>query len=209
MSLENLSMTSDYPMDKIVYFHEDEYYFSQDLTVPVAVLPHGLPFTPLIFGALSTDNWQTTKTMPLNDPYSVVLSDANDVKIFAFKFGERERFKVRLYGFEPSNGRNVLEPNAGLAESFFVNSDYKYLKLFANGADRCDGDGNLTINHNLGFVPFSMLWYEFYAEGVAGTLAGNSPLFGYEVTDRQIIVNSPSYIVPNSLIHYRIYNNEA
>ena len=215
MSVENLSMTSDYPMDKIIYFHEGEYDFSRSLITPAAIIPHGLPFAPLVFAVFSLDNWQTTLTEPNESPNTICVVDSTNINLYAYR-GAGGRFKIRIFGFEPSDSSAILSPTSAQASSFILNSDFNYLKLYMADKGVVDGSGNAAINHNLGFVPIALVWYEYLSGSVRGlsrielseNLTTDNPT-GLEITANQLILHHPTNINPNSTFHYRIYYNET
>lgn len=211
MSLENLSMTSDYPMDKIVFFWEGEVTFTSSITTPAAFIPHNLPFAPLVFGVFTEDNWATTYTEPCYEPWVVLLSHNNNIEVRAYKAGGGGKVKIRMFGFEPS-GDSILPPTSTQASAFVLNSDYGYLKLYAAGSVITDDGGNASISHNLGFVPIVMGWIS-YPDGIqrweqSRGIAGGSKQ-GIEISDTKMMFHNDGTVDPGSVFYYRIYANEA
>lgn len=207
MSLENLSMTSDYPMDKIIYFHEGEYERTQSALV--ASIPHNLPFIPLISCIITTDDWQTTHSEPCIDPnvYLETKSDRIDVYIFS-SIGTK--IKARFYGFEPSNSTAIVQETSSDAEKFILNSDYSYMKLYSSGVVAADSSNRAVVNHNLGYIPLAICWEEYTRESETTILSLQAITDSKytKITDSQIIFQEEQSH-PNLKFHYRIYANEA
>lgn len=207
---QNFRLNSDYPMDKIVYFHEDTVTLSSSITiVPAKVIQHGLPFTPLLFCVLSEDNWQTTLTEPSSSPMVIMVADGTKISFFTYKSGGGS-IKVRIYGFEPNESTAELQTTSQYAATYMLNSDYDYLKLYMDSKITLDSSGSGTITHNLGFVPIALGWF-MYNDG-GEPLVGRRRMNRYngmEITTTQIKIHPIDNIVPSSDFYYRIYNNEA
>ena len=86
---------------------------------------------------------------------------------------------------------------SGKANTFVINTDYNYCKLFKKGYTESD----LTIKHNFGYIPLVLAWDAYGA-----------PLWLYDSNTDHIEVTSSNVVIkcsPDSRVHYRIYYDKA
>lgn len=59
-------------------------------------------------------------------------------------------------------------------DDFYLHSDYPLLKVHASGTFTTLNDGTLTINHNLGYRPFVIVFSQFVdTNGMGGAVLSN------------------------------------
>ena len=234
-------LNTDFEMDKIIYFKEEKltsHYQS-------ATIPHSLGFAPLIIGV-----WSETADFAVPHPFSPidVVDPSNgtypiktvtcyiteETIEFLCYFGSLNNptdftFYVRLYGFEPSDVNKNVPKTSFNANTFVLNTDYNYLKLYEKGVKDIDISGQypaaVTITHNLGYVPQALFWldsiygqnhelrqfdilttvYQTTYNGTTTTI----PKMGVECYDDRFVIkpSQPAYNGQYKL-HYRIYYDE-
>ena len=218
-------LNTDYEMDKIIYFKEGKFTASAG-NLKTVQIPHNLGFAPLIFGLGSfNESFTNTRTLPLvdvNNPNGAFIFDfeATDANINIYYQDVNGRFPTtiyyRIYGFEPSDTKNKIGPTSSHAKEFILNTDYNYCKLFKKGT--VAGDADTTINHNLGYIPQFLAWYEYKSLGTptvypVETNVWNDPLtslpYGIAITSSKVTFKYSATGISNSKIHYRIYYDET
>ena len=174
-------LNSDYEMDKIIYFHEEERTVSGYTTVS---FPHNLRTVPLVFGIWS-NNPDFSNSHEINDyglnPWSPDLicsatADLTNINLTLIPKYENNQyvsttFYIRIFGFEPYDEHKQglesynlpkitfqkIPPTSKYAKQFIINTDYNYLKLLKAGGS-IGNYQNPTYVHNLGYVPQVMTW---------------------------------------------------
>lgn len=200
-------LNTDYEMDKIIYFKDGNLNVG-DYNVQI---PHGLGFTPLVFGVCS---FNSDFSDPRSIPYSYntnstsiafnVQADSTNITIgYTNTSGTPAKIYYRLYAFEPSNSTATIAPTNTSAKTFVLNTDYNYCKLYKKGIS----NGDSTIAHNLGYVPQVLAWEE--SGGYIVPIDTSTP--------EDPITNTPTYISVSTsnitthgygTVYYRIYYDE-
>lgn len=63
------------------------------------------------------------------------------------------------------DGKNLAEPMLG--KDYAFSTEFNYLKEAVSGLDDTDNNGDLTITHNLGYVPaFTVFVADYSSQGV-------------------------------------------
>lgn len=208
----NFVLDSDYPMDKITYFHEAEYNYLPTI-VDFITVQHNLGYAPLVWAIVSEDNWESTISTPSSNPIINVTSNSDSIRIYAAKSGASSPFKIRIFGLAPYGSAPSRDETAMNASKFMVDSDYGYAKLAVSGSNTTDSAGKLTVSHSLGHAAVVMGWendagigWNRIDSGVA--LTGSKPS---SVTKRgmlSLVDRVEFYASPNTPIQYRIYADE-
>lgn len=198
-------LNTDYEMDKIIYFREATLNAGQyDVDIP-----HGLGFTPLIFGVCAfNSDFSDARGIPYqsltmsNSIQFTAQANATNVRIsYINDSGTPSKIYYRLYGFEPSTSNADVGPTSSNADTFILNTDYNYCKLFSKGTASV-GD---TISHNLGYIPQVLAWQA--ANGWVMPVSQSGPNAAVIVTNQDVLFDYPSLGIDN--FHYRIYHDEA
>jgi hypothetical protein len=214
MANSDFLIQSDYPMDKIVYITSG--------SIPIDgfphTIPHGLPFVPLLGGY-----WSLTPDFAIcyeffsgdfpsgNAGYFFahevdILADATNVQLDTVDIaGGSKTAYYRVYGFEPSDSAVEITTPVG-GDSFNINSDYNYMKLFMSGVVNPGTVSTYTIDHNLGYIPQVHAWYTWLGDCVPMVRAGDtsSGQIMIQVTPTQIIMSNLFNLAVTRL-DYRIY----
>ena len=235
-------LNTDFEMDKIIYFKEEKLTSHYQY----ATIPHSLGFAPLIIGV-----WSETADFAVPHPFSQepIIDPVNNkyaIKMVRITAAETSiefecysgsvsnptdfTFYVRLYGFEPSNVNKNVPKTSFNANTFVLNTDYNYLKLYEKGVKDIDISGQyptaVTITHNLGYIPQALFWldssyqganhdviqfdtlytvYQNTWDGVTETI----PKMGVECYNDRFVIKAPMPSYGDSLkLHYRIYYDE-
>lgn len=230
-------LNTDYEMDKIVYYKETYLTPNQ---YGNATLPHTLGIAPLVTGVWS-------KTADFSEPHSfsgingvvdpssqsytqdVISVHADDTQLIFTQFSgplsnpTNFPFYVRIMGFEPSGVHKDLGKTSQNANTFILNTDYNYLKLYKAGAADVVWNTQtglydpVTITHNLGYHAQALFWVESFGQDyheiipLTGVLLPNiyvdkSSVESY--TDK-FIIRPPAVSGSTHKIQYRIYYDEA
>jgi len=218
----SFSLTTDYPLDKIIY------QTTGSLVVPASTptsvdIPHGLPFTPLSNLVYSTTSDFAVSYVSGSGPsptdpslyqlgIDVTLSSTgtnNSIAVTNF-FTYDVTIYYRLYSFEPIGSSATLLFTNVSSDTFELNTDYNYSKLYLEG--KINLATTTTVVHGLGYIPQTESWIEFSTQTLspqsqfnaldttAGSVVGT---IGVVLTSTQLsLVGS----IPGALfLHYRIY----
>lgn len=178
-------LSTDYQQDKVVYLKTDSFTAPGPMTGSYRTIAHGLPFTPLVGGSWSTsaDFSVTydfgTGTIPSADPLTApfnlsldVLADSTNIYIVPTNVsGSNKTVYVRLYALEPADTLATVSSTQAAADSFTLNSDYNYTKLWS--ADKITGvtaSSTTVVTHNLGRVPQVSVWATSSARTISPSL---------------------------------------
>jgi hypothetical protein len=219
---KNFLLNSDYPLDKVILMKSGQITVAAGATVEV-LDPHGLLFTPLVIGSWSTSSTFTTSFeagfQPFSPPGSLSLSissNATNVRISASNnSGSSVTFYWRCYGFMPSTANDDAAFTASSADSFVINTDYNYTKLFTAGVADISATSQ-TVLHNLGYRPQVEVWYEFAVVpgqfereylGIANI--GDTGYNRISVTTTSLTFSKGTYGGQSTIYHYRIYMDAA
>lgn len=164
----NFLLTTDYPLDKIVYLASGLTNFTGfgDYS-----FDHNLPFTPLTalswsYAADFSVSYFNNGGPLSSNPYTVrdqyITCEANDAQITLRSYGPNTMTNVyyRIYGFMPTDVEASVSATANIADNFVLSTDYNYPKLILNSY--FDYAANVTINtaiaHNMGVIPTVICW---------------------------------------------------
>lgn len=223
-SAKQMLVSSDYPLDKVVYLH------TRSVVVPAGsfndqIFPHNLPFTPLVLGQWSFDSDFETAYDANSGPragaggtlllQTTLRSNATNIVIFN---SNNQAFDVtvywRIYALMPSTVSATAPFTASIADSFIIDTDQNYSKLFSSGVTGFSStlDSSVTVTHGLGYRPQVLVWYEdstvtqwlgSYAQEDPG---GNTRC---RVGTNDITLIRDSLFLPSALrFHYRVYIDE-
>lgn len=216
----NFLLNSDYPLDKVILLKTGQVSLGGYPSYQQVVIPHGLPFTPLVTG-----NWSTFSDFsvayeftlgPIANPLrnlflyaTAIRADATNIIIDFTNFGDPAvTLYYRVFGFQPSDSNAVIAPTAVLSDNLTFSSDYNYAKLLLAGKSVVP-DGIIVIPHNLGYMPQVLGWYEQAGSVYPITQAVQGPpatrVNGIEVTSSQIILDNTTGGGPSMTYHYRVY----
>lgn len=215
-------MSSDYPMDKIVYLYEGSQSIGAGSAVNIA---HGLGFIPLPMlqwsynSDFSTAYEIGTGPFPSGNngyPFSLevhVKANGTNIVITGVGITSPTTVYLRIFAFAPSDYTGTVASTKSLGDTFVINSDYNYMKLVAEGKETVSAGSSTTITHNLGFIPHVLTWYNdgtyTYPIEVSDPATSSLPYVNTpyaEVNTTQLILYSDSSI--SNTIHYRYYYNE-
>lgn len=203
-------LNTDYEMDKIILFKTGD--IPRD-ALDVAV-PHGLSFTPLIFGICSGDpNFAENFSIPCDN-----IGNSRDIQFYAWadetniylsytgnQSTSPNKFYYRIYGFEPTNVKAHVASTSNYANNFILNTDYNYCKLKSAGIVDATYYATTTIPHNLNYLPQVMAWYDL--AGGINPYAESGRMDNISVDEQNVYIYNYSY--PDLKVHYRIYYDEA
>lgn len=231
-------LSTDYEMDKIIYFKEQKITPDQNGFYHIS---HSLGFVPLITGI-----WSKYADFNVCNHFSPQIQDPNTydnpvatvsclceedtihLTLANRQSGSQVNFDyyVRLIGFEPSNLANNISPTSSAASEFILNTDYNYLKLFDKGFLTPDQNGDITITHNLGYIPQALFWTTLvdsnngrvesqeiqdvtmpYTNIFSPTESYSFPKEGVEINSTQIKIHLPNPTYQR--LDYRIYYDQA
>lgn len=216
----NFVYSSDYPM---AYFVFDKVL---QVTVPAVTggaiventitVPHGLDFIPMPVGYYSDyadfRNTNDIGTEMYGGDYREVIVVADDTNFYVTgRNGKNSAITlhVHLWAYMPPDA-NGHAPAVSDSTNYYFNTDYPYLEIFLQGVAPYTGSSLITINHNLGYVPYCKLW--------AGTTRNGKPAIttwytsnwqgdNYGgVVDAEKMTIEPIY---NGKLYYHIYTAEV
>ena len=232
-NIDNFRLDSDYPMDKIVYFKEGTFTPSNGSFS----FSHGLSFTPLLFGVISkTSNF--AESFSFNSPMVetgaitnfaprgiMILSNSTTVYFYIpdeLRSVLTGTYYYRLYGFSDESSNITASETSTSGGNLILSSDYNYYKLFESGDVEYTGSPSVTINHNLGYKPFVLLWGrsktftdEFPADITQLSYVSDSGdgIPAAHISSSQLVIDclssSGSLGLKFNKVWYRIYANEA
>lgn len=209
-------VTSDYPMDKIIYLKSG--------SVPIDGYPHSishnLPFTPLVGGYWSmTPDFSVCYEFSSGDfpsgnlgyifGHSVDIECDSETTIDLYTrdiAGGSKTCYYRIFAFEPSNVNADISSPVSLSDEMVFNTDYNYMKLYMSGVVNPGTATTYSITHGMGYKPRVMAWHNQFGYVTpivrAGDTAGGDPCI--IVDDEKITLNN-RYGIPITQFHYRIY----
>jgi hypothetical protein len=166
---------------------------------------HGLSCTPLIIGTWSIDSDFSTSreggffafegTDP-NTIYTQFFANSTQITVGTFNpTASAVTVYYRIYAFMPSDVNVDSSFTTASADTFALNTDYNYTKLYLSGI--ATAAATTTVTHSLGYRPQVIAWVK--DASIYGTEAVvDSGIV--KVTDTTIVITSPTKDV-----HYRIY----
>jgi hypothetical protein len=203
----NFLLNTDYPLDKVVYMTSGSFSAAGGGGLgTVHQFNHGLSYTPLIVGTWSTNSDFSTSreggyfAFEGTDPNTIYTQFfANSTKITVSTFNPPApavTIYYRIYAFMPSNVNVDSSFTTASADTFALNTDYNYTKLFSSGI--ATAAATTTITHDLGFRPQVMAWIKDSSVAYGTSMVVD---MGYvKATTTTVVITSPS-----KDIHYRIY----
>ena len=184
MNLSHFIFSSDYPMDKVVFYKQVE------VTVPAhqnyaIVEPHNLLFTPLPLAVWATSadfsDTRSLESVPDTIGMDTVKADATNITV-TIDNGKNTSVKayVRLYGLLPETAIDEAAPTARQSSKLIFDTDKVYSPLIFSGLITSDlnithvAKVNVTngyrelvtqanrveVEHNLGNCPCMLYWRE-------------------------------------------------
>lgn len=222
MDQRDLLVSSDYPWDKVVYFYQGSATASafdwQDL-----VVNHNLSFTPLLIaqwsyfsdfrecygsndGPVDANGFPITQTSNFSDSQYIYLYYTNNSS-------SSTTIYWRVFGLMPSTANDDADYTFQDADSFIINSEYNYRKLFMSGRTGFSSSigSSVTVQHDLGYRPQVIVWRDGGGSGASGVTLMTS-FNGTEtdggtcaVYDDRIVMSRDAVISTNMAFHYRIY----
>jgi len=218
----NLLLSTDFPLDKIIYMNSGSISVPSGSSLDINV-PHNLPFRPLLIAT-----WSTTADFAisyeqgvsgftdLSIPQLSVQSTPTDIRFLPLNYtGSTLTYYWRVFGFMPSDVDAEAIFTSATADSFVLNTDYNYTKLWDSGI-KLWASGTQTIDHNFGYRPQIEIWFEQelnsnlltrWFQGIDTSYGGTDKVL---VTDNQIIFyfNSSGGVTGRKW-YYRIYTDRA
>lgn len=180
---------SDYPTPTFVWSYEGTFQNPSGVYDKDFVVPHGLPFTPLIVGYYTADTYpDTIWTLGMvdrdSDLYPIVVSaDSSNIHIHIGDVGDvKSKVTLHLAGLLPADYEGDVSPFEDTT-NFRFNSDFRYPKLYMAGFTPIpvSDDGTtetVTVRHGLGYVPKVRVWLN--RNGKLGmTTLGSYIRYGY------------------------------
>lgn len=224
--VRNFLVTSDYPMDIIVWDYTGEIVANpgDERTVN---LPHELPYAPLTFGIYSIDDGETWvsfgESVADNKLTVNSSSDGTNVTISYISLNSAPAVTAlyKVWAYAPA-GSGASAPSIIGESRFHINTDYNYSKLvYAGTWDAQVGNDIVMYEHNLGYVPQAQYWLET----TTGEIMNISPEFSSDtsreptmccyIDDNKIYFSASTLDMdtyPESVlakVHFRIYGDEV
>lgn len=226
MNPNDFNLATDFPLDKVIYSRQDS--LPMPTGVDVVSIAHGLPCIPLVFGNWSTDSQFDTAynynggtiPAPIGFLYGLSINiGADSTNIYLTRInatGGATTIYYRIYAFEPADSTVDLAFTGSELDSFVINTDYNYTKLFINDSVAVPSSAPITIDHNLGYYPQVMAWQrDKYSGWITPTVYGTYYPNG-DIEVLEVEVKTDSIIITRDLIndsvdrvYYRIYADTA
>lgn len=177
---KNFLLTTDFPLDKVVYLSSGSFTMSASSAGTWSV-PHFLSFTPLCSGSWSlTPDFSVqyeygTGTFPSDNvgisPFNQLLSLSDDIFgnfagagsvnvdiVWINNSSVPMTAYYRVFGFGPPDIPYRAAPTASGGDDFVFNTDYNYTKLYVNSAQSVVAGNAYTTQTSLGYVSQVSLW---------------------------------------------------
>lgn len=224
----NFLLSSDYPMDKVVYMTSGSFTASVTLSGNYDI-PHGLSFAPLPvlswsmysdfsisyeIASSGTVGWESygLSFQPISDLTKISIQYYNNT-------GSAKTIYYRIFCFMPSNVNVDVAYTQSTSNNFVIKTDYNYNKLFASGyIDNPMSAGvDFSISHNIGYIPRVYCWDDLGTpSSPLITISGlsteysfdNGEINGIQVTTDKIIAKAGTGFYQANRVHYRIYCDE-
>lgn len=220
-------LNTDYGMDKIIVAKEGKIMPNE-----TKLIPHGLPFTPLMFGCCSFNGDDSdSRSIPFSDDFFVttssgggmisarvsitVAADATNIElVYHNEQANPQPLAYRLYGFEPPQINAKVAGTSKQARKFNLDTDRNYLKIYKVGKVRFGQ--KVEIVHNFGYIPQIMAWFSWgnFAPGRIQQHTSDNMTSLYpaiKVTTEKVIIDMTQFspALANAEYYYRIYYDEA
>lgn len=226
MNPNDLLLSTDYPLDKAILLSS----FSIDFLVvgTTYAFNHNLPFIPLAKAVWSTEPdfsvvydqgsgpMSTYASWPFLPQLVGVTADATTITLDFSNPDTVTKVYVRLYCFMPSNINATVNRTASAADSFTLNTDYNYTKLFKAGitAYSSVASSSEIIYHGLGYTPQVEIWYEDTMFGglirplSLTNIADITSIYECAYSDSQYLYLQRGIVASTVRFHYRIYTDK-
>lgn len=213
----NFLVTSDYPMDFIVWSTTGTFSVGSYEQKTISI-PHELPFTPLAFGMYSSDSGDTWQPFASEASgfFTLMESDPTNIDISILTLSSSVDIEYKIWAYNPANmSTKLVIPD--VTDNFHMNTDYNYSKfVYAGVWDASIGNESIIYSHNLGYIPQSIMWFENtdgrVYEGFSSVSSDTSKQYtGYVSIDESSMrarfssLNLGEDYGTLSKIHYRIY----
>lgn len=223
-SAKQMLVSSDYPLDKIVYMHTRTVVIGAG-SFNNQIFAHNLPFTPLILGQWSFDSTFTTAYDANSGPRfgvggtllfsSSLQSDGTNITIFnSNNQGSPVTVYWRIYGLMPSTVSETAPFTASTADDFIIDTDQNYSKLFLSGVTASSSTlgSSVTVTHGLGYRPQVLVWTEnstytnwIGSYAIEGSAGNSRCRVG---TDNITLIRDSTILLSSTRFHYRVYIDE-
>lgn len=218
----NFIANSDYPFDMVAKVMEGSFTGIGSGTVSGSeyLVPHDLPFTPLVSGYWSDrEDFETAYPIGYNvrpnvhdgsTAYGIFALSADSKNIVLQRTDQSGgiTYFYRVYCLAPGYLADSIKPPSllGFGNNIF-NSDLAYLKIAKEGEIIVDAEATsstIEIEHNLGYIPFVRLWASYPRTMDKLRMCGSGVL-GARITPEKVLIGSYDL----GKIIYRIYADEA
>lgn len=210
MALTNFLLHTDYPIDKIVGSQTGS--IAQAATSSgTTIIAHSLSFAPLAIAkwSLSSDfstSYDEIGVSILNNVTFTAQTDSTSLYIIT---GNNDGSAVTIYYrvlyLLPSNSTATVGATSSSFDDFFLNTDYNYTKIVAEGAI---SGGTQVITHSLGYYPQAEVWYKRTSDGRIIHLVENEAVTLSRQPTAQMTTTSLTMAensTPVTNYYYRIY----
>lgn len=220
---------SDYPMPYLAYSSTCNYTVGGNEWYKTVSFAHNLPFTPLLIGQWSTDpSFSVSYDIAMSIPSfsgsqplfaAVVEADASSVWLdLTNNTGSDLTFYFRFTAFPPSDYTSEITAIDD-ASNFKFDSDFNYFKIAEQGKVTVSAGGYAAVNHGLGYVPQSRIWYGFntyigganrYVVAPLNMTRTTSGALGASVDSTSLwLQNSANAMAATTDFYYQIYADEV
>lgn len=210
-NLAHFMFNSDYPMDKVVFYKQQQISLPAGSSAITFTIPHSLLFTPLPIAIWSEDEGFSSvyglDQIVMAPRMTLVKADAANITVsFTPDSGTAYTGYLRVYGLLPANATQEAAPTARQSAKLVFDTDKIYCPLIFSGLITTDFNSNnvakvnvthgykelttqanrVEIEHNLGDYPFISFWRETNGEIKAGnyvTFQPGYPLQYYSYSD--------------------------
>lgn len=220
-------ISSDYPMDKVVYRHEDSIDVPAGTLTDSIDIPHDLTFVPApILVWSNTPDFSVTYTggdaqlysgqiigsALAGQEYNASATSTNVIINLYNNSGSDQTVYYRVIALAPSSAPDSsVVPFTENADDFVINTDFNYMKLYNTGRLTTDPDNEYS--HNLSYTPRVWVWNDILDGDIIAPYIATSfinlptigPLtssIGVYATENDLIWEEPGSYTG---IPYRIY----
>lgn len=209
MAIADLLLSTDFPIDKIVGFQSGNYSLPSGFQTNT--INHGFGWQPLYMLRWSTDSDFATSFDERGVSFNFIsvsasTSSANIQLTSLNQTGATVTIYYRVLYFLPTTVDMDSANTQSSLDSFFMNTDYNYTKIFSEGTT----SPTSTINHGLGYMPQVEAWYvrqldsrlSRVVQGASFSSPSSEPSV---LVDDNIISFTQGSSPQSTLWHYKIY----
>lgn len=210
-NLAHFIFNSDYPMDKVVFYKQQQISLPASSPTKTFTIPHNLLFTPLPIAIWSTDedfsSVYSIDPLVMSPRLSALKADGTNITAtFTPDSSTAYTGYLRVYGLLPSTATQEAAPTARQASKLIFDTDKIYSPLIFSGVITTDFNSNnvakinvtngykelvtqasrIEVEHNLGYNPYMLYWRETNGEIKGGsywTFQPGYPLQNYAYSD--------------------------